>query len=229
MSDFLGPRRSRAADYGNGLQVTMLIGVVLLAVAAFWLSYAGIREIAVAAGVSPARAGLYPLIFDAALVVTCLAALGLRGAGWWMQGFAWLSVMILLAAVAIAEAVHAAGISLPRKPAAGAMAAIPWTLLLLGFGLWLSMLRYLRTIRAVTPPGDPDNGSVSTAGPWEPVVNQRSAGWPAVPEADPEGPDVRLLPPRPSRPFRRPIPRALMSGCSRRGPAGRSGGRSRGP
>ena len=197
MSDFFGPRRSRAADYSNWLQVTMLTGVLLLAVAAFLLSYAGIREIAVAARVSPGRAGLYPLIFDAALVVACLAALGLRGADWWMQGFAWLSIMILLAVVAVVEAVHAAGISLPQKAAAGAMAAIPWTLLLLGFGLWLSMLRYLRTVRSVTPPGDPDNRSVSTAGPWKPVVSQRSAVRPAVPDADPDGPDVRLLPPRP--------------------------------
>jgi hypothetical protein len=198
MSDFFGTRRPRAADYGNWLQVTVLIGVVVLAVAAFWLSYAGIREIAVAAGVSPARAGLYPLIFDASLVVASLVALGLRGAGWWVQGFAWLSIMVLLAAVAVVEALHAAGISFPQKPAAGVMAAIPWTLLLLGFGLWLSMLRYLRIVRAVNPPGDLYNGSASTAGRWGPAVNQRPTGWVAVPDADDrDGPDVRLLPPRP--------------------------------
>jgi hypothetical protein len=197
VSDFFGPRRSRAADYDNWLQVIVLTGVLVLAVAAFLLSYAGIREIAVAARVSPTRAGLYPLMFDAALVVACLAVLGLRGAGWWMQGFAWFSIMMLLAAVAVVEAVHAAGISLPQKPAAVAMAAIPWALLLLGFGLWLSMLGYLRTVRADTPAGNPDNGRVSTAGGWEPLANQRSAGRSAVPGTGPGSPDVRLLPPRP--------------------------------
>ena len=155
MSDFPGQPRFRAACYGNGVQVTAVVivvtGVVLLAVAAFLVSYAGIRQIAVAAGVSPAVAGLYPLIVDAVLVVACVAALALRGAGWQMQGYAWLSVIVLLA---VAGAVHAAGISLSHRPAAAAVAALPWALFLLGFGLLLSMLRHLRTARAAKP-GDP--------------------------------------------------------------------------
>jgi len=163
MSDVPGPRRSRAADYGNGFQVTAVVivvtGVVLLAVAAFLVSYAGIRQIAVAAGVSPALAGLYPLIVDAVLVVACVAALALRGAGWQMQGYAWLSVIVLLAVVAVAGAVHAAGITLPHRPAAAAMAALPWVLFLLGFGLCLAMLRHLRRARAANPPGDPGAAS----------------------------------------------------------------------
>ena len=197
MSDFSGPRQSRPADYGNWLQATMLTGVVLLAVAAFLLSYAGIRAIAVAGRVPPARAGLYPLILDAALVVACLAALGLRGANRWMQGFAWLSIMILLAVMAVVEAMHAAGISLLQKPAAAAMAALPWALLLLVFGLWLSIMRYLRTVRVNTPRREPVNGPVSTTAPLGAVVNERSARWAVVPNADPDGPDVRLLPPQP--------------------------------
>jgi hypothetical protein len=68
--------------------VIAITGVTLLAVAAFVVSYAGIRQIAVAAGVSPALAGLYPLIADAVLVVACVAALALRGARWWTQSYA---------------------------------------------------------------------------------------------------------------------------------------------
>lgn len=68
-----------------------------------------------------------------------------------MQGYAWLSVIVLLA---VAGAVHAAGISLSHRPAAAAVAALPWALFLLGFGLLLSMLRHLRTARAAKP-GDP--------------------------------------------------------------------------
>ena len=48
-----------------------------------------------------------------------------------MQGYAWLSVIVLLA---VAGAVHAAGISLSHRPAAAAVAALPWALFLLGFG-----------------------------------------------------------------------------------------------
>ena len=159
--------------------VIAITGVTLLAVAAFVVSYAGIRQIAVAAGVSPALAGLYPLIADAVLVVACVAALALRGAGWWTQSYAWLSVIVLLAVVAVAGAVHAAGIGLPHRPAAAAAAALPWVLFLLGFGLGLSMLRHLRTARAASPPGDPG------AAPW----------WPWT--ADPDTADAAALPAQP--------------------------------
>jgi hypothetical protein len=166
MSDFSGMRRLRAVDYGNGFQVTAVVivitGVALLAVAAFLVSYAGTRDIAVAAGVSAGLAGLYPLIVDAVLVVACVAALALRGAEWWMQTYAWLSVMFLLALVALVGAVHAAGVSLPHRPTAAAMAALPWVLFLLGFGLWLCILRHLRAARAGGTSGRPRSA------PWWP-------------------------------------------------------------
>jgi len=180
MSDLSGAPRPPAADYGTRFQVAAVViavtGVMLLAVAAFLVSYAGLRQIAVAAGVSPALAGLYPLIVYAMLVVACVAALALRGAEWWIQGYAWLSVMFFLAVVAVVGAVHAAGISLPQQPTAAAVAAMPWVLFLLGFGLWLSMLRHLRTVRAASPPGDPDT----------------AAWWPW--HADPDTSDVALSP-----------------------------------
>lgn len=179
MSDFPGQPRFRAACYGSGFQMTavaiVVTGVVLLAVAAFLVSYAGIRQIAVDAGVSPALAGFYPLIVDAVLVVACVAALALRGAGWQMQGYAWLSVIVLLAVVAVAGAVHAAGISLPHRPAAAAVAALPWVLFLLGFGLLLSMLRRLRTARAAKP------GNPGTAPWWPWTTNPDTVGTAALP------------------------------------------------
>ena len=159
--------------------VIAVTGVMLLAVAAFLVSYAGLRQIAVAAGVSPALAGLYPLIVDAVLVVACVAALALRGAGWQLQGCAWLSVMVLFAVVAVAGAVHAAGVGLPHRPAAAAVAALPWGLFLLGFGLCLSVLRHLRAVRAAGPPGD------RGAAPW----------WPWT--ADPHTADAAALPAQP--------------------------------
>ena len=96
------------------------------------------------------------------MTVACLAALGLRGADWRMQGFAWISITILLAAVAVADAVHASVINLPQKPAAGVMAVIPWVLLL--------------------PQGDLANGAVSIAGRWDrwsisDPLDGRVSGW----------------------------------------------------
>jgi hypothetical protein len=127
----------------------VLTGTALLAGAAFLLSYARFHEMALTAGVSPSLATLYPLMFDTTLVIACVAALALRSASWWMRGYAVLSVTILLAAVAVAEAVHSAGISLPYGPTAAAFAALPWALFLLGFSLGLLVLRYLRTARAM--------------------------------------------------------------------------------
>ena len=104
MRDLPGPPRPPAAGDGTRWQVAAVVvaitGVLLLAVAAFVVSYAGIRQIAVAAGVPAALAGLYPVIVDAVLVVACVAALALRGAGWPARGGAWLSVLVLFAAVA---------------------------------------------------------------------------------------------------------------------------------
>ena len=218
MTGYLGTRDPKAADHESWFRVAVtvcaLIGVLLLAAATFVLSYAGIRGIAISAGVSTVHAGLFPLILDASLAIAFLAALGLRGAGWRMQAFAWLVIMIVLAAPAMVQVLHAAGTSLPHRPVAATVAAIPWILLLLGFGLALSMLNHLRTVRAVSLPTDRNNRSRTIRRPdpqetgvnyrsdlGKPAAHYRSAGWRTAVDAgrDPDTPDVRLIPP-PSRP-----------------------------
>src|SRR5580700_8761951 len=142
----------RPADNHRGLRLLALtavvIGLMLLAAAAFVLSYAGIHAVALSAGVSSRLARLYPLIFDAMLVIACAAVLALRGAGLPSRCYAWLALLVLLAAAAGADTLHATDAKLPHKPAAAAAAIIPWVLVLLGFGLLLSMLRYARLRRA---------------------------------------------------------------------------------
>jgi hypothetical protein len=142
----------RPADNHRGLRLLALtavvIGLMLLAAAAFVLSYAGIHEVALSAGVSSRWARLYPLIFDAMLVIACAAVLSLRGAGLPSRCYAWLSMLALFAAAAGADTVHAMGVTLPPKPAAAAAAIIPWALVLIGFGLLLCMLRQARLRRA---------------------------------------------------------------------------------
>ncbi len=192
MSDLSRARRSRQTDYNGGLHLTAVISVItgaaLLAGAAFLLSYAGIHEIALTAGVSPSLAGLYPLMFDTALVIACVAALALRGAPWWMRGFAALSITILLAAVAAGEAMHSAGLSLPRRPTAAALAAIPWALFLVGFGLGVSVFRYQHRVRARAPADDPGPATVSVSNrtadlPTADQRDDRPASWDAGPHA----------------------------------------------
>ena len=188
--------------YGRGSQVAAVLivitGVALLATLAFLVSYPGARQIALLAGVSPALAGLYPVIIDAVLVVACVSALALRGAAWWLQLYAWLSMFLLVAAIAAVSAVHAAGVSLSHRPAAATMAALPWGLFLLGFGLWLSMLRHLRTAPAQRSEGglwwpwnpDPDPAAAAeTAGTGTEMAGTEMAGGEmAVAEAASEAP-----------------------------------------
>ena len=118
MSNYPVGRHPRSADSHSTLRLAALTavvaGVVLLAAAAFVLSYSGIHAVALQAGVSPSLAKLYPVIFDAMLVIAGAAAMALRGAGWWSRFYAWACLIALLAAVAIGDAVHATGTVLPR-------------------------------------------------------------------------------------------------------------------
>jgi len=152
MSDQATARTRPSADGLQALRLLALaaaaIGVLLLAAAAFVLSYPGIHAVALSAGVPPRLARIYPLIFDAMLVVGCAAVLSLRGAGLPSRCFAWLSLLVLLVAVAAADTLHAIGTRLPHKPLAAAAAIIPWALVLIGFGLLLCMLRQARRRRA---------------------------------------------------------------------------------
>ena len=128
--------------------IAAIVGVIVLAAAAFVLSYGGIHKIALSAGVSPNVARIFPVIFDAMLVVSCAAVVSLRSAGWWQRAYSWLSLLALLVVVAAADAAHATGTHIPRKPAAATVAILPWALLLLAFSLLLSMLRQFRRARA---------------------------------------------------------------------------------
>jgi Protein of unknown function (DUF2637) len=152
MSDQATARTRPPAD---GLQALRLLalaavaaGVGLLAAAAFVLSYTGIHAVALYAGVPPRLARIYPLIFDAMLIVACAAVLSLRGAGLPSRCYAWLSMLVLLVTAATADTLHAIGTRLPPKPTAAAVAIIPWALVLIGFGLLLCMLRQARLRQA---------------------------------------------------------------------------------
>ena len=65
--------------------IAAILGVLVLAAAAFVLSYPGIHQLARTAGMSVTLARLFPVIFDALLVVSLAAVLSLHGAGWWRR------------------------------------------------------------------------------------------------------------------------------------------------
>ena len=106
------------------------------------MSYAGVRDIARAAGIIPA--GLAVLSRAARRRARGRVR---RGAGpprcpLVARWLVWLSIIALAAQVGAADAAHAMTIDLPRRPAGAAVAVLPWVLLLLGFQLCLSVLRH---------------------------------------------------------------------------------------
>jgi hypothetical protein len=118
MNDNPRANGSRGRDPYAALRLIALIaataGVIVLAAAAFVLSYGGIHKIALSAGVSPNVARIFPVIFDAMLVVSCAAVVSLPAAGWWQRTYSWLTTLGLLAGVGAAAAVHATGTHIPQ-------------------------------------------------------------------------------------------------------------------
>jgi uncharacterized protein DUF2637 len=209
MSNYPAGRRPRSADPHSKLRLAALTavvaGVLLLAAAAFALSYSGIHQVALQAGVPPGLAKLYPVIFDAMLVIAGAAAMALRGAGWWSRFYAWACLILLLAAVATGDAVHATGTVLPARAARAGVAITPWVLVLLAFGLLLTMLRHFRKARAAAVQAR------QTAMTGSDETTQRPVTWAAAgatARALPQGNTslVKLLEPRTGEPAAVEVP-----------------------
>ena len=151
--------------------VAVCVGVVALAAATFVLSYAGIRAVVLQAGIQPRYARGYPLLIDAMLVIVLAALLYLRGAGLPSRTLAWLTLLVVLAAAAGADTLHATGRTMTHNAAAITGAVLPWALVLLAFVLLLTMLRHarLRHQGAVR-----SRAALRTAQPRQPVSPQQA-------------------------------------------------------
>lgn len=174
---------------GQLASVAMVVLVVALAGATFVLSYTGVHQIVLAAGVSKRLARIYPGLLDAVLVVACAAALVLRDARVWAKVYAWVSIVVLVALVGAADAVHAMGVALPHRAAEGTVAALPWALVMLGFSLWLTMLRHARAAVARPEPSERASGSASE------LAAELVSGPQSGPAAGPAAGPPALLPP----------------------------------
>jgi Protein of unknown function (DUF2637) len=168
MSDYSAGHAPRPVGPSPKLRLAAVtavaVGVVLLAGAAFVLSYPGIHQIALHAGVAPRPARLYPLIFDAMVVIAGAAALALRGAGWWARACAWTTLLLMIAAVAAGDALHTTNVVLPAQPTRVVVAVTPWVLLLLAFGLLMAMLHHFRRVRVASAQQNQGPGPAATTG-----------------------------------------------------------------
>lgn len=138
-------------DAGRALRLVALVAVVIglaaLTAAACVLSYSSMHYLAIQANVSARLASIYPLIFDALLVVTGCSVLALRGAGLVSRVYGWLCLLVLLGALGAGGALRAAATKIPHRLAGVVAAIVPWALVLIGFGLMLALLRYARARR----------------------------------------------------------------------------------
>lgn len=125
----------------------VLVALVVIAVAAatFVFSYDGVHAIALLGGVSGQLARYYPGLFDAVLVIACVAAVMLRDGRWWARLWAWVVIIVLLAAIGMTDVLHAMNYTLRHRVTEGVVAAAPVAAVLLAFSLLLTLLRQTKT------------------------------------------------------------------------------------
>lgn len=165
--------------------VVALVALVVIAEAgaAFVFSYDGVRAIALLGGMSAQLARYYPGLFDAVLVIACVAAVMLRDGRWWARLWAWLVIAILVGTIGAADVVHAANYTLRHRTTEGIVAAAPVVAVLLAFSLLLTLLRKSRTPPPAAPAATP------------PDVPALPAAVPAAPIALPAAPVAPVAPP----------------------------------
>ena len=159
--------------------IAAAICVLVLAAGAFVLSYPGVRDTALTAGVSAHLARFYPALFDAVFVVGCAAAVTLRGA---RRGYAWLTSLVVAGAVAAADAVHAMSVAVPKRPLEGTVAVVPWAVLLIGLTLLYAMARQALPGRraAVAEPASVNANAAAVERPDPPTAPRERAPGPAA-------------------------------------------------
>jgi Protein of unknown function (DUF2637) len=164
---------NRPVPSRRGLRLAALIaaGICVLAIAAgaFAFSYPGVRDTALAAGVSPRLARFYPLLFDAVLIVACAAAVTLRGV---LRAYAWLAVLVIIGAIATADTVHALSITVPKRPLQVTIAIAPWVVLLTGLSLLDAMIRRTPSRKPGVAGPVSANGRAPVAGSPDPTAEQ---------------------------------------------------------
>jgi Protein of unknown function (DUF2637) len=195
--------------------VNLLVALVVIAVAAatFVFSYDGVHAIALLGGMSAQLARYYPGLFDAVLVIACVAAVVLRDGRWWARAWAWVVLVVLLAAIGATDVLHAANYSLRHRTTEGIVAAAPVVAVLLAFSLLLTVLRQSRSQAAAGEPGD---------------RAERQPAMPAPPIALPAGPHAGPLTPpdglpamaRPATAPNETLPPAAPPLASQRAPEG---------
>lgn len=180
-----------------GLTVT---GVAGLAGCGFTLSFASLRDLAVASGILPELAFLWPLVVDGFIVVATAAAFRLKAKGPRVTWYPW-AALIAFAAVSVAgNALHAADSSTRTVAVwvATVVSAVPAVALLVASHLLAVMAEHGRT----TPP---DADVVELTATVTTAAAAADASAPAIERA----PVTAAAPARPASPAEASVPAAV--------------------
>ena len=172
------PRRNWVRRLAN-----LLVALVVIAMAAatFIFSYDGVHAFALLGGMSAKLARYYPGLFDAVLVIACIAAVVLRDARWWARAWAWVVLVVVLAAIGATDVLHAMNDTLRQRTTEGIVAAAPVVAVLLAFSLLLTLLRQSRSQGNGATAGD--EPGERPAGPEMTLVPLDLPALPAAPPA----------------------------------------------
>ena len=182
------------------VNVLVALAVIAVAAATFVFSYDGVHAIALLGGVSTQLARYYPGLFDAVLVIACVAAVMLRDGPWWARLWAWVVLIVLLAAIGTTDVLHAMNYTLRHRATEGVVAAAPVVAVLLAFSLLLTLLRQSRT-HAREPVGPHDVPALTAAVAVPPIAlppapataspsataSARTESFPVLEETPPDG------------------------------------------
>jgi hypothetical protein len=167
--------------------VLVALVVVAVAAAAFVFSYDGVHAFALLGGMSAQLARFYPGLFDAVLVIACVAAVVLHDGRWWARLWAWVVAVALLAAIGTTDVLHATGITLRHRPTEGVVAGAPVVAVLLAFSLLLTVLRQSRGQAATADVSDYEPVRTAVPAGFEvaalPPAEQATVALPAAPTA----------------------------------------------
>lgn len=141
----------------RGLRVAVFAaeaGTILLATAAFVLSFTALQDLAVRSGIDRDLAWLWPLIVDGIIVVATISVFALAGTR--VVWYPWLLLILGAGLSVAANAVHALVTADPTVPGvlASSVASVPPLVLVASTHLTAILLRHSRTV--LTSPDDPD-------------------------------------------------------------------------
>jgi hypothetical protein len=141
---------------------TSATGVIVLAAAAFTLSYDALHQLALDSRVRPALAWLWPVVIDGTIVVALLTVLAAKRAAT-RAGYPWALAGLFSAASVAFNIAHA-----PDRPVAQLVFAMAPVALVLTTHLLMQQVGWRRTIPGPTAPGPEQQAGSQAAPPHRP-------------------------------------------------------------